>query len=118
LPERILGPPSVRPEWTRAGENEDQVGELLDWIADFKKARITGALVVFSWVDRCSQPLQKRTNFSFQYLGLKDPSRFSAESLSMMQVKRVLMDVDTVPYLPKKLFRASHSLAQVGVSSI
>ena len=84
----------MRPEWIRSIENEDQVKELLEWIADLKKAGITGASVAFSWFGRRTQPLQKRTNFGFQYLGLKDPSRFSAERIpeshAMMQVQEVL----------------------------
>jgi len=83
------------------------VNELLDKIAKLRKNKVTRASVVYSWVGRWIQPLQKCATFGLEYHGLKDPSRFSTERLYELEdlalVSRVLTDVGGVPYLPSKL---------------
>ena len=120
LPERKPSPPVVRPKWSSSPGDLTQDDELLRRIAKLKKDGVTGGSVVISWVGRRVQPLQKRLNFSFEYLGLDDPSRFSAEKMyedeAMLIVRRVLLDVTSVPYMLKKLFRTSYPPSKEGVS--
>jgi hypothetical protein len=76
--------------------------------------------VVYTWLSRRIQPLQKRTCFGFEYLGISDPSRFSTERNekgdALLRVSRVLMGAETVPYVPS-LYLAKNPPKQVGVSS-
>jgi hypothetical protein len=66
---------------------------------------VTGIVVMFSWIGRRIQPLQKWARFGFDYLGILDPSRFSAEPIQQLdvivRVSRVLMGAEIVPYVPK-----------------
>jgi hypothetical protein len=77
------------------------------------------ASVVYSWKGRRIQPLQRRARYDFEYLGVLDPSRFSADKMfkseAVRRVSRVLLDVDTVPYLPK-LLNVKNPPKQVRVS--
>ncbi|RLM52822.1 hypothetical protein C2845_PMPSC055421 [Panicum miliaceum] len=88
-----------------------QVNELLDLIRAQKETGVTGASVLASMYKRCIMPLQKRCRFGFEYLGSSDPSRLSSEILppetAIDCVRRVLLDVNTVPYVPK-LFSAGN----------
>jgi hypothetical protein len=80
-----------------------QVEELLDNIAAHKEMGVTGASVMFSFFKRRVQPIQQRHILGFEYKGAEDPSRMCAEKLTdeaaLTQVKRVLLDVDAVPYV-------------------
>lgn len=62
-------------------------------------------MVMYSWIGKRIQPLQKWLRFGFKYLGVLDPSRFSANPIqksdAILRVRRVLMGVETVPYIPK-----------------
>jgi hypothetical protein len=82
----------------------DQVEELLDTIAAHKLMGVTGASVMFSFFKRRVQPIQQRHRLGFEYTGAEDLSRMSAEELSdeaaLLRVKRVLLDVNAVPYVP------------------
>jgi hypothetical protein len=73
-------------------------------IKEHKDAGVTGVLVMYTWLGRRIHPLQKRTRFGFVYLGLSDPSRFSAERIekdeAVLQVSQVLMGAETVSYVP------------------
>jgi hypothetical protein len=101
----------VRPEWNLelSRGDKDQVEELLDIIEAQKMMGVTGASVMFSFFKRRVPPIQQRHRLGFEYTGSADPSRMCAEELSdeaaLLQVQRVLLDVDVVPYVPE-LFSA------------
>jgi hypothetical protein len=82
----------------------DQVEELLDTIAAHKLMGVTGTSVMFSFFKRRLQPIQQRHRLGFEYTSAEDPSRMCAEELSdeaaVLRVKRVLLDVNAVPYIP------------------
>jgi hypothetical protein len=82
----------------------DQVEELLDTIEAHKLMRVTGASVMFSFFKRRVQPIQQHHKLGFEYTSTEDPSRMCAKELSddaaLLRVKRVLLDVDAVPYVP------------------
>jgi hypothetical protein len=87
----------------------DQVKELLDIIAVHKEMGVTGASVMVSFFKCRVQPIQQRHTLGFEYKGTEDPSRMCAEELTdeaaLTRVRRVLLDVDAVPYVPQ-LFSA------------
>jgi hypothetical protein len=87
----------------------DQVEELLDIIEAHKMTRVTGASVMFSFFKLRVQAIQQCHKLGYEYTGAKDSSRMCAEELSddsaLLRVKRVLLDVDAVPYVPE-LFSA------------
>jgi hypothetical protein len=97
----------VRPEWNieLPRGDMDQVEELLDTIAAHKLMGVTGASVMFSFFKCRVQPIQQCHRLGFEYTGAEDPSRMCAEELSdevaLLRVKRVLLDVDVVPYIPQ-----------------
>jgi hypothetical protein len=97
----------VRPEWNieLPRGDMDQVEELLDTIAAYKLMGVTGASVMFSFFKCRVQPIQQCHRLGFEYTGAEDPSRMCAEELSdevaLLRVKRVLLDVDVVPYIPQ-----------------
>jgi hypothetical protein len=65
---------------------------------------VTGASVMFSFFKRRVQSIQQHHILGFEYKGAKDPSRMSVEELTdeaaLIRVKRVLLDVNVVPYVP------------------
>jgi hypothetical protein len=89
----------------------DQVDELLALIAAHKEMGVTGLTVMLSIFKRRIQPIQQRHTLGFEYMGAEDPSRMCAEELTddaaLIRVKRVLLDVNTVPYIPE-LFSAQN----------
>jgi hypothetical protein len=89
----------------------DQVDELLALIAAHKEMGVTGASVMLSFFKRRIQPIQQRHTLGFEYMGAEDPSRMCVEELTdnaaLIRVKRVLLDVNTVPYIPE-LFSAQN----------
>ena len=86
LPEMTPGAPKIVGEWTLEPPTMDQVNELLERIAKLRKEGVTRASVVYSWIDRHIQPLQKHTKFGFEYIGLLDPSWFSAEKIHQVKL--------------------------------
>jgi hypothetical protein len=100
-------PPVVRPEWNTElpRVDLDQVHELLAIIAAHKEIGLTGASVMFSFFKRQIQPIQQCHTLGFEYIGTEDPSRMCAEELTddaaLTRVRRVLLDVDAVPYVPQ-----------------
>jgi hypothetical protein len=66
---------------------------------------VTGASVMFSFFKRRIQPIQQCHTLGFEYIGAEDPSRMCAEELTddaaLIQVKRVLLDVNAIPYIPE-----------------
>jgi hypothetical protein len=65
---------------------------------------VTGASVMFSFFKRRVQPIQQHHILGFEYMGAEDLSRMCAEELTdeaaLIRVKRVLLDVSGVPYIP------------------
>jgi hypothetical protein len=51
-----------------------QIEDLLRMIKEHRDAGVTGVSVMYTWLGRWIQPLQKRTRFGFEYLGILDPS--------------------------------------------
>jgi hypothetical protein len=96
----------------------DQVDELLDTIAAYKEMGVTGASVMFSFFKRRVQPIQQHHTLGFEYMGTEDPSRMCAEELTdeaeLIRVRRVLLDVDAVPYVPQ-LFSAQNPPKPVSI---
>jgi hypothetical protein len=94
----------------------DQVDELLDTIIAHKEMGVTGASVMFSFFRRRVQPIQQRHILGFEYKGAEGPSRMCTEELTdeaaLTWVRRVLLDVDAVPYIPQ-LFAAQNPLNPV-----
>jgi hypothetical protein len=94
----------------------DQVDKLLALIAAHKEMGVTGASVMLSFFKRRIQPVQQRHTLGFEYMGAEDPSQMCAEELTddaaLVQVKRVLLDVNMVPYIPE-LFSAQNPLEPV-----
>ncbi|RLN42142.1 retrotransposon protein, putative, unclassified [Panicum miliaceum] len=114
LSERTPGKAVWRPEWNeKLNPNQLlQVNKLLELISKQKESGVTGVSVMASMYKRRTMPLQKRCRYGFEYLGSNDPSRLSAKILpsqmALDRVRRVLLDANTVPYVPK-LFSAGHS---------
>jgi hypothetical protein len=110
----------VRPEWnTKLSRGDmDQVDELLAIIAAHKEIGVTGASVMFSFFQRRIQPIQQRHTLGFEYIGAEDPSWMCAEELTddaaLIRVKRVLLDMNTVPYIPE-LFSAQNPPKPVSI---
>jgi hypothetical protein len=110
----------VRSEWNLqlSRGDRDQVEELLEFIEANKLMGVTGASVMFSFFKRRVQPIQQGHRLGFEYTGSKDPSRMCAEKLSddaaLLRVKRVLLDVDAVPYVPE-LFSARNAPMPVSI---
>jgi hypothetical protein len=79
---------------------------------------VTGASVIFSFFKRRVQPIQQCHILGFEYKGAEDPSRMCAEELTdevaLTRVRRVLLDVDAVPYIPQ-LFTAQNPSKPVSV---
>ena len=74
-------------------------------ITVLKSKGVTGATVVFSWLGRQIQPLQKRCHVGFECSGQEDPSRFSSERIhpseAMALLYSIFEGVDSKPKLPK-----------------
>jgi hypothetical protein len=68
LPERTAGGPKIAGEWTVSPRDMSQVNDLLKKIMKLREAGVTGASVVYFWIGRRIQPLQKRARSSFEYL--------------------------------------------------
>jgi hypothetical protein len=52
LPVITPGPSTIRLEWKMGPIDDSQIQDLLDWIADLKKEKITGVTVVMDWMKR------------------------------------------------------------------
>jgi hypothetical protein len=110
LPEKSNNPPVVRPEWNikLSRGDMDQVEELLETIEAHKLMGVIGASVMFSFFKRRVQLIQQSCKLGFEYTGAEDPSRLCAEELSddaaLLRVRRVLLDMDAVPYVPGLFF--------------
>jgi len=58
-------------------EEMPPVWVLLEKICEMKKAGVSGATVMLSWLQRRIQILQQRTHFRCQYTGATDSSRIT-----------------------------------------
>jgi hypothetical protein len=56
LPVITPGPPTYRPEWNKGPIDDSQVQDLLAWIEDLKKEKMSEAAVVMDWMKRRIQP--------------------------------------------------------------
>jgi hypothetical protein len=112
----FLKPGVTNTELSRA--DLDQVNELLAIIAAHKEIGVTGVSVMFSFFKCRIQPIQQRHTLGFEYIGAEDPSRMCAEELTndaaLIRVRRVLLDVDAVPYVPQ-LFSAQNTPKPVSI---
>jgi hypothetical protein len=70
LPERTAGALKIAGEWTIACRDMSQIEDLFGMIKVHRDAGVTGVSVMYSWLGRWIQPLQKCTRFGFEYLGL------------------------------------------------
>ena len=82
LPERVAGAPQVQANWSSAGPGGKQVECILRPIATFKNKGFTRDHVLFSFVSRRIQPLQRRKHLAFRNEGTKDPTRLSLEAMA------------------------------------
>jgi hypothetical protein len=73
---------------------------------------------MFSFFKCRIQPIQQRHTLGFEYIGAEDPSRMCAEEMTddaaLTRVRRVLLDVDAVPYVPQ-LFSAQNPPKSVSI---
>jgi len=84
---RTAGPPlQVQESWSSRGPGGKQVEAILRAIAVVKKKGVTRDHVVFSFIDRWTQPLQLRQHPAFRYEGTKDPTRMSPEPMAQSEV--------------------------------
>jgi hypothetical protein len=66
---------------------------------------VTGTSVMLLFFKHQIQPIQQHHTLGFEYMGAEDLSWMCAEELtddaSLIRVKQVLLDVNTVPYIPE-----------------
>jgi hypothetical protein len=74
LPKRTAGALRIRGEWTMACRDMTQIEELLGMIKKHTDAGVTRVSLMYTWLGRRIQPLQKRARFGFEYLGVSYPS--------------------------------------------
>ena len=77
LPEGTPGAPQGTSELDERWAQGSQVQKLRGALERLKKIGVTGDSVVYSFLGRRIQPLQRRVNPGFRYEGVNDPSRFS-----------------------------------------
>ena len=108
-----------RQHWSSTGPGGGQVKCLLDAFATSKSKGITGDHVVFSFVSRWIQPLQRWKHPAFRYEGTKDPTWLSPEAMSHSAVVKrsckVLDDFNKSLVLPA-LFSAVNPPKRTWVS--
>jgi len=81
LPERTPGAPKAQASWMSTSPGGSQVDKLRSALAKLKNKGVTRWKVVYSFLGRRVQPLQRRIHTGFRYEGLEDPSRFSSEKI-------------------------------------
>lgn len=81
LLERTTGALKITDEWTLPCQDMSKIEELLKLTKERRNRGVTGVSMMYSWIVRRIQPLQKRTCLGFEYLGLSDPSRLSADPI-------------------------------------
>jgi hypothetical protein len=113
LPERTPGAPKALASWMSIGPGGSQVDKLCGTLERLKKRGVTGGrgTIVYSFLGRRVQLLQRRIHPGFKYEGLEDPSRFYPEKINYSDLfKRcckLLDDFDKVPAFPM-LFNAAN----------
>jgi hypothetical protein len=88
LLERTARVPKITGGWTKRAPELSQVNELLTKIKELRDEGVTTPSVVYSWIGRRIKPLQQCTHFGFEYMGLKDPSRFVVRCFTAKPTKR------------------------------
>jgi hypothetical protein len=111
---------TARVEPKPSSKRMGQVNELLELIQALRLMGVNGASMMYLFFERRIEPLQKRCRFGFDFLETKDPSRISTAEMPVGQVLgrvgRVLLDVNTVTYVPL-LFSAKNQPKSVQNSS-
>lgn len=74
MPKRTVGALKLAGESTLACTDTSQVPEMLGRINKHRDVGVTEEIVMYSWIGRRIQPLQKCTRFGFEYLGVLDQS--------------------------------------------
>jgi hypothetical protein len=64
----------------------NQIEHLLGKIMEHRDAGVTSASVMYRWLGRRIQQLQKHSRFGFEYIGNSDPSQFSADPIHKGEV--------------------------------
>ena len=84
LPKPSMYAPVHSDIWNTEPSTEEclQVPELLQRIAELKKAGLTAERVAFSFMKRRIQPLMKRHHYGYEYTSSDDDSRFTNEEIS------------------------------------
>jgi hypothetical protein len=72
LPKRTARVLRIAGEWTLACPDMSQIEDLLSMIKKHKDEGVTGASVMYSWVGRRIQPLQKHGRFGFEYFVISE----------------------------------------------
>jgi hypothetical protein len=76
---------------------------------------------MMSFFKRRIQPIQQRHTLGFEYMDAEDPSRMCVEELTddaaLIQVKQVLLDLNTVPYHPRAILSTKSSRADKVLTS-
>jgi hypothetical protein len=67
LPKRTARALRITRKWSKPCRDESQITELPGIIKKQRDAGVTSVVVMFSWIDRRIQPLQKRARFGCEY---------------------------------------------------
>lgn len=99
--------------WKEEVDDTDmpQIQDLLKKIRTRREAGVTGATIVWSWLQRRIQPLQRRPNFGYHYIAEGDLSRMSQMEIFEVTALKYLkkaVGVTTVPVVPE-LFCADNA---------
>ena len=77
------------------------IPELLKRIKELKNKGLIAERVAFSFMKRRIQPLMKREHLGYEYSGLDDASRMSADDISndvvMERLQKVFKNLDGMP---------------------
>jgi hypothetical protein len=82
LPKRSGKRPEYKDCWLEEPEEVKFMPSLVKKILALKKAGLTGHSVVYDWLKRRIQPLQRRVSKGYEYFGTDDLSRFTKDALS------------------------------------
>ncbi|KAG2658157.1 hypothetical protein PVAP13_1KG265800 [Panicum virgatum] len=113
LPDHREDAPVPTESWKEEVDDIDmpQIQDLLKKIRTRREAGVTGATIVWSWLQRRIQSLQRRPNFGYHYTGEGDLSRMSQmeifEATALKYLKKAV-GVTTVPVVPE-LFCADNA---------
>ena len=104
--------PKAQATWMSTSLCGSQVEKLHAALAKWKNKGVTEGMVVYSFLGRRVQPLQRRVHPGFRYERLEDPSRFTLEKIHYAHLfnrcYKVLDDLEKVPALPSLFSAANH----------